>query len=285
MGSARATFTAGLVQMTASTSINDNIRMASDLIREAASGGADYISTPEVTSLMQRNSAAALSVTRGDSDDLALRGFSDLAAELGVWLHIGSLPIRLTESTIANRTFLLDPKGCVAATYDKIHMFDVALPDGESIRESKVFRPGSRAVVVPLPWGQVGLSICYDLRFPHLYRSLAKAGADVLMVPAAFTRITGQAHWHVLMRARAIETGSFVLAAGQCGDHEDGRKTYGHSLIVNPWGEVIADAGDAPGIVLADIDLAEVDKARSQIPALSHDRDFTLSVMPSLDDA
>jgi len=285
MASARASFKAGLVQMTATTDINENIGIASSLIREAASGGAQFISTPEVTSLMQRNSAAALSVTRADSDDLAVRGFRGLADELGVWLHVGSLPIRLTESTIANRTFLIDPKGRIAATYDKIHMFDVTLPDGEAIRESKVYHPGSRAVVAPLPWGQVGLSICYDLRFPHLYRSLATAGADFLTVPAAFTRITGQAHWHVLLRARAIETGSFVLAAGQCGDHEDGRKTFGHSLIVNPWGEVLGDGGAGPGIVLADINPDEVERARNQIPALSHDRDFTLSVMPSLDEA
>ncbi len=278
------TFRAGLVQMTSGTEITQNIRTASDLIREAAGAGADFISTPEVTSLMQRNSTAALAVTRGDSDDLALRAFRTLADELGVWLHIGSLPIRLTEDTIANRSFLLDPKGRIVASYDKIHMFDVTLPGGESIRESKVFRPGARAVVAPLPWAKVGLSICYDLRFPHLYRSLAKAGAAILTVPAAFTRVTGQAHWHVLLRARAIETGSFVLAAGQCGDHEDGRKTFGHSLIVNPWGEVLADGGTDPCVVTADIDLDEVTKARGQIPALDHDRAFTLSDMPALED-
>ncbi|MEN8723255.1 MAG: carbon-nitrogen hydrolase family protein [Alphaproteobacteria bacterium] len=277
------TFRAGLVQLTAGTAVTENIRTASTLIREAAGAGADFISTPEVTSLMQRNSAQALAVTRADSDDLALRSLRTLADELGVWLHIGSLPIRLTEQTIANRSFLLDPKGRIAASYDKIHMFDVTLPGGESIRESKVFRPGARAVTAPLPWGKLGLSICYDLRFPHLYRSLAKAGADILTVPAAFTRVTGQAHWHVLLRARAIETGSFVLAAGQCGDHEDGRKTFGHSLIVNPWGEVLADGGTEPGIVTADIDVSEVATARAQIPALAHDRPFTLSDVPSLE--
>ncbi len=264
--------------------MTDNRRTASDFVREPAGAGAHFISPPEVTSLMQRNSAEALQVTRGDSDDLALRGFRALAAELGVWLHIGSLPIRLTENTIANRSFLLDPKGRIAGSYDKIHMFDVTLPDGESIRESRVYRPGTRAVVAPLPWGKLGLSICYDLRFPHLYRSLAKAGADILTVPAAFTRITGQAHWHVLLRARAIETGSFVLAAGQCGDHEDGRKTFGHSLIVNPWGEVLADGGAEPGVVTADIDLDEVKIARQRIPALDHDRACSLSDLPALED-
>lgn len=267
-------FRAGLVQMTATNQMADNIPMASALIDRAAEGGADLILTPEVTSLMERRVKSSLAQCKPEAQDPALAAFRDQAARLGKWLAIGSLPIKLAEDRLANRSFVLAPDGSIAARYDKIHMFDVNLPDGETIRESRAYQPGDKAVTVDLPWGRMGLSICYDLRFAALYRNLAQAGARFLTVPAAFTRITGEAHWHVLLRARAIETGSFVLAATQCGDHADGRKTFGHALVVAPWGEVLSDGGTEPGVSYADIDPALVDEARGRIPALSHDRAF-----------
>ncbi|MGB0922187.1 MAG: carbon-nitrogen hydrolase family protein [Alphaproteobacteria bacterium] len=269
-------FTVGLVQLTATRSISENIDIAAGLIRQAASAGADVIATPEVTSLMERRSAASLAQCQSQDDDAALKAFQALAGELGKTLFIGSLPIKLSDTQLANRSFVIDPSGAVRATYDKIHMFDVDLPNGEAIRESKTYRPGDKAVVVDLPEARFGLSICYDLRFAYLYRALAQAGAQVLMVPAAFTQITGEAHWHTLLQARAIETGAFVVAAGQCGSHEDGRQTYGHSLVVAPWGEIMADGGAEPGVTLAEIDLSRVDKARGQVPALAHDMPFDL---------
>ena len=196
------------------------------------------------------------------------------AARSGAWLLIGSLAVRLDADTVVNRSILLAPDGAIAARYDKIHMFDVDLPGGESYRESKMFQPGDRAALVETPWGGVGMTICYDLRFAALYRALAQAGAGILTVPSAFTRVTGEAHWHVLLRARAIETGTFVVAPAQCGSHPGGRETYGHTLIVDPWGTVVAEGGDAPGIVHAEIDLGAVAKARARIPALGHDRNF-----------
>jgi predicted amidohydrolase len=216
-----------------------------------------------------------LEKARPEAEHPAIPAFSALAAELGVWLLIGSLQIKLDAVTCANRSFLFDDCGRVVARYDKIHMFDVDLQGGESYRESKTFRPGDRAVIADTPWGKVGLTVCYDLRFAYLYRALAQAGASFLTVPSAFTVPTGQAHWHTLLRARAIETGSFVFAPAQCGGHAEGRKTYGHSLIVAPWGEVLADGGEAPGVITADIDPAKVAEARSMIPALTHDRRFS----------
>ncbi len=189
-----------------------------------------------------------------------------------IWLLIGSLSIKLEPTKAANRSFLFDPQGRIAARYDKIHMFDVEIPDGQSYRESATFRPGEEAVTADLPWGKLGLSICYDMRFPYLYRSLAHAGASFLAVPAAFTEFTGRAHWHVLLRARAIETGCFVFAPAQCGTHVADRRTYGHSLVVAPWGEVLADAGEEPGVITAHIDPARVTEARRMVPALSHDK-------------
>lgn len=271
-----STFTAALVQLTSTTDVDENIAMASALIREAAAKGADIIATPEVTTLMQRKSAASLAVCEPQDGNHAVAAFQALAAETGKTLFVGSIPIKLSDTQLANRSFVIDGEGAVRAAYDKIHMFDVDLPGGEAIRESKTYRPGEQAVTVALPQATFGLSICYDLRFAYLYRALAQAGAGVLMVPAAFTKITGQAHWHTLLKARAIETGCFVIAAGQCGTHQDGRQTYGHSLVVAPWGEVLADGGDAPGITLAEIDMGLVDKARAQVPALTHTRDFTL---------
>ena len=250
-----------------------NIAMAESLIREAAAEGADYVLTPEMTSFLDRDVENTLALAERESDDPALARFRGLAEDLRIWLHIGSLAIR-DDLGVVDRGYLIGPDGATVARYDKIHMFDVDLPGGESWRESQLFRPGHEAVVADLPWTRIGMSICYDLRFPQLYRALAHAGATVLAVPAAFTKQTGQAHWHVLLRARAIETGSFVVAAAQGGRHEDGRETFGHSLVVDPWGRILAEAGDEPGVTLAEIDPSASLAVRAQIPALKHDRDF-----------
>ncbi len=271
------TFRAACVQMRTGLHVAANIDTAASLVREAKAKGAQFVATPEMTSLFEAESDALFAKVRSEEDDAALKAFRALAEELSLWLSIGSLPIKVAERQCANRSFLIDPKGAVRATYDKIHMFDVDLPGGEVYRESRNYRPGERAVVVNVPWGKLGLSVCYDLRFPHLYRTLAKAGASFLTIPAAFTYTTGQAHWHVLQRARAIETGCFVIAAAQGGKHENGRHTFGHSVIVDPWGNIIAEAGDAPGVIVADIDPNKVAEARSRVPALNHDRPFTVS--------
>lgn len=270
-------FRAACVQLRTGLDVTDNIDKASRLIREAKAAGAQFVATPEMTSLFEAESNALFAKVKSQDDDLALKSFRALAEELDLWLLIGSLPIKVAERQCANRSFLIDPKGQVAATYDKIHMFDVDLPGGETYRESRNYRRGDRAVTADLPWGKLGLSVCYDLRFPQLYRTLAKAGASFLTIPAAFTHTTGQAHWHVLQRARAIETGCFVIAPAQGGKHENGRHTFGHSLIVDPWGNILAEAGDEPGIIFADIDPTKVAEARTRVPALTHDRPFTLS--------
>jgi deaminated glutathione amidase len=263
------------VQLTSTTKIEENIEISSALVREAHDKGANFITMPEVVNLCQRKSEIARATVQFQEDEKALAAYRALAQELGVWLLAGSLAIKVPDDTrLANRQFLIDDRGAIAANYDKIHMFDVNLANGETFRESKTYRPGDRAVVAETPWAPLGMTICYDVRFPYLYRSLAHAGAKMLAIPSAFTRRTGEAHWHILMRARAIETGCFVVAAAQCGDHEDGRKSYGHSVIIGPWGEVIADGGEAPGVIVADLDFAEVDKARSMIPSLTHDRAY-----------
>jgi predicted amidohydrolase len=263
------------VQLTSTTKIEENIEISSALVREAHGKGARFITMPEVVNLCQRRSEEAKASVQLQENEKALAAYRALAQELGVWLLAGSLAIKLpNDERLANRQFLIDDKGGIVASYDKIHMFDVNLANGETFRESKTYRPGDRAVVAQTPWAPLGMTICYDVRFPYLYRSLAHAGAKMLAVPSAFTRRTGEAHWHVLMRARAIETGCFVIAAAQCGDHEDGRKSYGHSVIVGPWGEVIADGGEEPGVIVADLDFAAVDKARSMIPSLTHDRSY-----------
>ncbi len=261
--------------MTSGPDPEANAAAASALIREAKARGADLIMTPETTNMMEPRRRLMMEKAQPEETDPALAAFAALAAELRVWLLAGSFVLRASDGKAVNRSLLLDPKGRVAARYDKIHMFDVEIPDGQSYRESKAFASGARAVLAELPWGRLGLTVCYDLRFPGLYRSLAKAGARFLTVPSAFTRFTGEAHWHVLLQARAIETGCFVFAPAQCGEHEGGRRTYGHSLIVAPWGEVLADGGEEPGIVLAGIDPARAEAARAMIPALGHDRDFT----------
>jgi len=272
-------FRAALVQLRSGRSVEANLDKAEALIRRAAQGGAAYVQTPENTALMELEPALTLKAAQSEEKSAALKRFSDLAAELGIYLHIGSLSIRLDETRAANRSYLIDPAGAIVARYDKLHMFDVDLPGGESHRESGYCRPGARAVVAELPFGRLGLSICYDLRFPQLYRALAMAGAEFIAVPAAFTRQTGEAHWHVLMRARAIETGTFMLAATQGGLHESGRATFGHSLIVSPWGEILAEGGEEPGVVFADIDLAASAEARARIPALKHGRAFEVEIV------
>ena len=268
---------AACVQVTSAAEIAPNIATSSALVRQAHAEGAEFVAMPEVVNLCEMRPGQSDGKAHPEATEPALKAYRELAAELDIWLLAGSLVVKLEDDArLANRSFLIDPAGGIAASYDKIHMFDVDLKDGESYRESKKFRPGERAVVAQTPWGPLGMTICYDMRFAYLYRTLAKAGARILTVPAAFTRPTGRAHWHTLLRARAIETGCFVIAPAQCGDHEDGRKTYGHSLILSPWGEVLAEAGEKPGVIVADLDLAEVDEARSMVPALRHDRDYAM---------
>ncbi|MBI1360496.1 MAG: carbon-nitrogen hydrolase family protein [Alphaproteobacteria bacterium] len=265
------------VQMRSGIRPEANIDAASALIRRAANGGAQLIATPEMTSLLDRKPGAAFAKSTSEDADAALAAFRALAAEVKVWLLIGSLPIRAGGEKCANRSFLISPEGTVVARYDKIHMFDVQLNAGNIYRESDSFASGSEGVVIETPIAKIGMTVCYDVRFPHLYRDLAKAGAEIISVPAAFTRITGEAHWHILLRARAIETGSFIVAPAQAGKHEDGRETFGHSLIVGPWGEVLAEGDVEPGVISASLDLEEVRSARAKIPALAHDRAYRLS--------
>lgn len=268
-------FRAALVQMRTGRDVARNIADATALVREAAGAGAQYIQTPENTTLMDTDRARLFAGAEPEAGSAAVAAFSALASELSIHLHIGSLAVRVAEDKLANRSLLFGPDGTLLAQYDKIHMFDVDLPGGESYRESRNFRPGEKAVVAPLPWGNLGLTICYDLRFPHLHRALAKAGAHFISGPSAFTRQTGEAHWHILLRARAIESQCFVLAAAQGGMHEHGRETYGHSLIIAPWGEILAEGGVDPGVVAADIDLQRLLDARGRVPSLGHDRAFT----------
>ncbi len=271
-----ATFKVGLVQMRSGLEPKANLDVAARLIKEAKAAGADYIQTPEVTNLFALNRDRLFATIVPEEEDVSLAAFRDLARKLSVTLHVGSLAIKASPDRAVNRSFLIDPHGEIKARYDKIHMFDVDLASGESYRESNNFRPGEIAVLTDLPWGRLGLTICYDLRFPALYRALAEAGASFLAVPAAFTKQTGEAHWHVLLRARAIENGSFVLAAAQGGTHENGRATYGHSLVVDPWGRVLAEGGTEPGVVMAEIDPAAVVAARAKIPSLQHGKRFEI---------
>jgi len=277
-----APFTAACVQFTAGPDPEPNLRVVSDLIRRAREGGADLIMTPEVTNFIESGSRRREKARR-EADDPFLAGMCTVARETGAWLLIGSLVIDPAgepgaapgETRLANRSFLIDSGGAVVARYDKIHMFDIDLPGGESYRESNAYRPGGATVVAETPWGRLGLSICYDVRFPHLYRALAQAGADFLTVPSVFTAPTGSAHWHVLLRARAIENGCFVFAPAQWGEHTAGRRSYGHSLMVDPWGEVLADAGEGIDVVSARIDPARIAEVRRMVPSLNHDRSFT----------
>ncbi|HEY1425496.1 MAG TPA: carbon-nitrogen hydrolase family protein [Caulobacteraceae bacterium] len=265
----------GLVQLRTPASQAAALAQAGPLVREAAAAGAQLIATPEGTNILQRNKAALFETMATPQNDVAVLGLRALADELGVWLLVGSALVRREDGQCANRSMLVRPDGSIAATYDKLHMFDVDLPTGEHIRESASYTPGDRAVVAEAAGARLGLTICYDVRFPALHRALAAAGAEVLTTPAAFTRPTGAAHWEVLLRARAIETGSFMIAAAQGGAHEDGRATWGRSMAVTPWGEMIALADhDEPCVITADLDLAEVAKARAAIPALANARPF-----------
>ncbi|KIZ35407.1 MULTISPECIES: carbon-nitrogen hydrolase family protein [Rhodopseudomonas] len=267
-------FNAAMVQLRTGLSPESSLDQATQLIREAAAAGADYVLTPEVSNMMQENRKALFGLLAAEADDKSLKAYRELARELKIHLHIGSLALLATPDRAANRSFLLDPDGQILASYDKIHMFDIDLDNGESYRESANYQPGETAVISDLPWGRIGLTICYDLRFPALYRALAESGASFLTVPAAFTKVTGEAHWHPLLRARAIENGCFVFAAAQGGLHESKRETFGHSLIIDPWGVVLAEAGTEPGFIIARIDPAQVAKVRGKIPSLQHGRRF-----------
>jgi deaminated glutathione amidase len=277
------TFIASCIQFTSARDYQPNIGIVSDLVRRARDAGADFVLTPENTGLTEPVGRLRREKARAEANHPVLAALRDVARETRVWLLIGSLAVDLSgepetaegECRLANRSYLVDPHGAVVARYDKIHMFDVDLAGGESYRESTGFRPGDRAVLAETPWGVLGMTVCYDLRFPHLYRALAQAGADFLAIPSAFTVPTGKAHWHVLMRARAIENGCFVFAPAQWGEHAEGRRTYGHSLIIDPWGEVLADAGEGVDIISARIDVAAIAKARRMVPSLQHDRPFT----------
>lgn len=268
-------FKVACAQITADREFDPNIATLERMIRRAREEGADLIALPENATMIEPIPSAALRKALPEERHPGLAAFRELARETGAWLLVGSLSVKLTSGKIANRSLLLDPKGEIAARYDKIHLFDVQLRDDEGYRESETVEPGAKAVVAETPWAKLGLTVCYDVRFPQLYRMLAQAGAEVLTVPSAFTRTTGKAHWHTLLRARAIETGCFVVAPAQWGEHAEGRKTYGHSLVVDPWGEVLADGGEGEGLVFAEIDPSEVQKARRRIPSLSHDRPFS----------
>lgn len=274
-------FKAACIQVNASNDMAANIAAASKLTRDAVAAGANFVLMPENVSMMEWGRDNITAKAMVESEHAALKAFRALAQELRTWLHCGSFAVKLPDGKIANRTYVVTPEGNVAAKYDKIHMFDVDLGNGEKYVESATFNAGKQATTVDLPWGRLGLSICYDLRFPHLYRHLAQTGADFLTVPAAFTQRTGEAHWHILLRARAIETGCFVFAPAQTGTHAGGRQTFGHALIINPWGEVLADAGNEPGFVIASIDPAEVASARGRVPAISKDTSFAPATAPA----
>lgn len=271
-----AVFKAACLQVNATTDLTNNIDAAMRMAAEARLAGADLILMPENVAMMEWGRSNIVLKAMAEDKHLALDAFRGMARELGCWVHAGSLAVLLDNGMVANRSYVIRPDGAIAARYDKIHMFDVDLGLGEVYRESATFLPGDSAAVVDLPWGRMGLTICYDLRFPHLYRALAKAGCDFIATPAAFTKTTGKAHWHVLLRARAIETGCFVFAPAQVGTHVNSRETYGHALIVGPWGEIMADALEQPGWVMAEIDTAKVEDARRKVPCLEHDRPFAM---------
>jgi predicted amidohydrolase len=271
-----ATFKAAMIQMRSGLMPSANVDSAVKLIGEAKTAGADYVQTPEMTNILAARREQLFQVVTAEDHDASLATFRDLARKLKLYVHVGSLAVKVSPEKAANRSFLIDPRGEIVARYDKIHMFDVDLAGGESYRESNNYRPGELAISADLPWGRMGLTVCYDLRFPHLYRALAESGAIYLAIPSAFTRQTGEAHWHVLARARAIENGAFVFAAAQGGAHENGRETYGHSIIVDPWGNVLAEGSTEPAVVMAEIDPAQVATARARIPSLQHGRRFEI---------
>ncbi|TZG29322.1 carbon-nitrogen hydrolase family protein [Sphingomonas montanisoli] len=264
---------AAVLQMRSGIDPAANARTIVDAIGEAKAGGAAMLFTPEMSGLLDRDRKRAAAHLHVEGEDEVLAQVRAAAKTAGIWVHIGSLALRSGDDTrLVNRGFVIDDTGAIRARYDKIHLFDVDLPTGESWRESAAYVPGDRSVLAPSPWGELGLSICYDMRFPDLYRALSNAGAKLLAVPAAFTVPTGKAHWHVLLRARAIEAGAFVIASAQAGLHEDGRETYGHSLVVDPWGEILLDMGDEIGVGYAEIDMAKLEDVRARMPALAHRR-------------
>jgi predicted amidohydrolase len=269
-------FSAGLVQMCSGRDVRRNIEDACALVREAAAKGAEFIATPEMTNIIDTDRQRVASIVETEQDDPAPQAFSALAKDLSIHLLVGSLALRSPRERLVNRSLLFSPKGEVLARYDKVHMFDVDLGEGQRFRESQAYESGQSAIAADLPWGRLGLTVCYDLRFPGLYNSLARSGSYLLSVPSAFTKLTGEAHWHMLLRARAIENGAFMLAPAQAGRHECGRETYGHSMIIGPWGEVIGEGGETPGIVMARIDPSLAAAARKRIPSLSHMRGFGL---------
>ena len=271
-----SSFLAACIQLNSKRDIELNFAEILQLVDEALELGAEFITLPECTGMMEPNRRLLKEKTPYEQDHSVLIAIRERAMENGVWILIGSLAIRLRENEIVNRSYLIDTKGKIAATYDKIHMFDVQLDDGQSYRESETYKPGTEAVLAELPWGRLGLTICYDVRFAYLYRTLAQNGARFITVPSAFTKVSGEAHWHVLQRARAIETGCYIISAAQCGNHAEGRQTYGHSLIVDPWGKILADGGEEIGVIVARIDPHQVENARAKIPALSHDRRYKL---------
>lgn len=276
-----AAFKVACVQMTASRDMAANLAAAADWGRKARAAGAELICYPENVAIMEPQSQALYDGAKTEAEHPGTATFAALARELGVWILGGTLALRRHgagesdgDDRLVNRSLLFAPDGTVTARYDKIHMFDVEVGDGQTYRESAKIKPGEAAVIADLPWGGLGMTVCYDVRFPYLYRALAHGGALFLSVPAAFTKLTGEAHWHVLLRARAIENGAYVFAPAQCGTHAENRQTFGHGLIVDPWGRVLADAGDEPGFILATVDPAEALAARAKIPALTHDRHF-----------
>lgn len=265
------------LQINSGSDYQANLEIVAAMMREAAAAGAKFILTPEYALMMDGSGKVMRERALAADGAPALGELQALARELGVWFLAGSLTLRVEDGRIANRSFLIAADGQVVASYDKIHMFDVTMPDGRVIRESSTYRPGERAVVTDTPWGKLGMTVCYDLRFPGLFRTLAQAGAQMITVPSSFQRQTGKAHWHSLLRARAIENECIIVAPAMCGDHPGNRQSYGHTLVIDPWGEILADGGEEPGIVYADIDVARVVKVRGMIPSLEHDRAFTLA--------
>jgi predicted amidohydrolase len=270
----------GCIQLNAGSDLPANLQAAALAVRNAAGQGARLICLPEYCALLDGSGRVMREGSPPEPEHSALPAFSRLAQETDAWLLIGSLTVKLEDDRMANRAYLLSNTGEIVARYDKIHMFDVTLPNGKVIRESSAYRPGERAVLAHTPWGPLGLTICYDVRFPHLYRALAKAGATMLVVPSSFQRETGPAHWHTLLRARAIESAAWVIAPAMCGDHANGRSTYGHSLVIDPWGKIVGELEDQPGVLIAVIDLEQATKVRAMLPSLQHDRDFGLATFP-----
>lgn len=265
------------IQLNNTPDLDVNLAASAALVRQAAAAGAEFICTPEYTCLMREVGGDRLSFANSEENHKVLRAYCDLARELKVWILLGSISVKIAPDKMNNRSFLIDGTGNIVARYNKIHMFDVDLPNGQSFRESKFVQSGDKAVIADSPWGKIGMTICYDVRFAYLYRALAHAGATILTVPSAFSIPTGSAHWEIFLRTRAAETGCFVIAPGQCGLHEGTRRTWGHSMIVDPWGVILAERReDTPGILMADLDLSRVDEVRANVPALTQDRAFTI---------